>query len=490
MQIHKHLSLFFGLVFSLIITSCSQENSRTPDKSSNQIIKFQWSPTATAQATIRVINENNLPVADASILIGQAIDNPFSGNLVKTNKDGLALAPTAWTNPTSVTIDATKYVRQTLLDLPPGDLIIKMYTSLDASVTTLQGNITGLPVVDGDKQIDYALVMPAFSRLDMLNFSLDLAISPINETISVANRSVEVPINLSLPTQVERYLLFNVTLSKPTYHLNVPFKGKKTFYAASGRFPFKPVVDGLNNNKSFYDLINEFSITGGTLREVNLNSNVVNLDIPAAELQFTGKTNIKAPSFKNDEAVIMVATSDAAQSLIPTDIKRVTSGQSIELNSLSNKPTYIVSALKRQSEMNSDTVGANRLSASFLTTKNYSSTLLPLVENPSVRQNSGYEVTLPNPPTLPSQLNALATTVVISDIVQVDAKTKNYVPRWEIVGLNWQKKVQLPNWPMSNPNNKKRFEINYIASNLKSSVRIDDDIIKSTTHITHASTEY
>lgn len=457
---------------------------------SEPVIKSQWNPMAGSRAMIRVIDENDQPIINASILIGQSVDNPFSGNLLKTNKDGIATAPTDWTNSASVTVDASKYVRQTYVDLPPGDLTVRMSLASDATLTTIQGQITELPVVNGDKLIDYALIMPAFNRSDMLNFSLDLAISPISETISVANRNVDVPTNLSLPTQTERYLLFNVTLTKPVYHLSVPFKGRKTFYAASGRFPFKPVVDGLNSDQSFYDLINEFSITGGSLRDVNLNAPVVNLDIPAAELKFTNKVNLKAPTFKNDEAVVMVAAIEATQSYIPTDIKRVSSGQSIQLNNLAEKPTYIVSALKRQSEIKSDSVGSDRLSASILQSSNYNSLMLPLVENPEIRKNSGYEVTLPQPPSLPSSLNALATTVVISDILQVDAKTKNYIRRWEIVGLNWQKKFQLPNWPLNDPQNKKRFEINFIASNIKASVRLDDDIIKSTTHISHASSEY
>lgn len=483
-----------GVILSLALFSCSNENSASTknNNSANNttVIKSQWTPKSGTQATVRVIDENDKPIVNASVLVGQELNNPFADNLIKTNKDGVAVIPAAWTSEAAVTVDAAKYVRQTLLDLPPGDLTIRMSLAADASPTTLQGEITGLPVVNGDKQIDFALVMPAFSRLDMLNFSLDLAISPITETISVANRNVETPSNLSLPTQSERYLLFNVTLSKPTYHLTVPYKGRKTFYAASGRFPFKPVVDGLNNNQSFYDLINQFSITGGSLRDADLNSSTVNLNIPSAELTFSGSVNVKPPSFKNDEALVIVSTSEVAKSLVPTDIKRATSGQTIQLNTMAGKPVYVVSALKRQSEMNIDAVGADRLSASILPSDKYSSTLLPLIENPSVRQNNGFELTLPNQPTLPAKLNPLATTVVISDVVQTDAKTKNYIRRWEIAALKWKNKIQLPNFPLNDMQSRKKVEVNYIASASTSSVRLDDDIIKSTTHVTHASTEF
>lgn len=490
------VKISLALIGFIYLSACSNSGNDSVSTESivhdtSRIIRSTWSPSQSALRTIKVINELNQALVGAQILVGDSVNSPFVGNFVKTNKEGVATIPASWTKEAHVTIDAAGYIRQTMLDQAPGDLIIKMGRVNNlASSKEVKGNVTELPVENGDGKVDFALVMPTFSRLDMLNFSLDLAISPISETINVANRSVDVPVNLTLPTQTERYLFFNVTLSKPLYSLNLPSSGKRTLYAASGRFPFKQVVDELNNGKSFYDLINSFTLTGGSLREVNLNAPSVNLDIPANELKFSAPISLKAPPAQRDEALIMVATSEIVSSLVPTDLKRTTGGQAVTLNTLPNKPQHIVSVLKRQSEMNSDAVGADRLSASILAAKKYQPILLALVDNPSVRNNSGFEINLPTPPVVPNTLNPLATTAVISDIVNITPQSKTYVRKWEIVGLNWQRKIQLPNWPLAGNQTKKRIEINFIASNTQSSVRLDDDVIKATTHITHSSTEY
>ena len=258
----KLMALSFG--FLLSAAGCSPDKNNTQNQ---DIVRFLWTESITGQAQIKVLNSFGEPIAKARVLIGQAENSPFRGNFLETDQAGTAIIPKEWKNPTSVTVDADGYIRQTLLNQKPGNITLKLNTRYLKQKAELKGQVTQLPVADGDKLIDFGLVMPALSKADILNFDLDQVISPYTDILTVAGQDAPLPSNVSLPKQKEKYF-FNLTVEKPIYRIMAPTLGPKRFYAARGRFPFKPVVDELRAGKPFYELLNYFTLFGGGVRDI------------------------------------------------------------------------------------------------------------------------------------------------------------------------------------------------------------------------------
>ncbi|MBC7466185.1 MAG: hypothetical protein H7256_09340 [Bdellovibrio sp.] len=484
----KLVSASVVLASTLLFWGCSQDKSETP-KTDSQILNERM--RITGQAQIKVVNQYGEPLA-AKILVGSSEGVPFAGNFIQTSSDGVAIIPKQWTSAQHVTIEANGYIRQTLLNQDPANLTIKLNPTYLATRAEVKGEVTSLPVVNGDKLIDFALVMPGMSRGDLLNFDLNSVISPYSDTLTAVGQSNPIPSNVSLPTQKESYFI-GVTLSKPQYRMYTPTYGPKRVYAARGRFVFKDVVKELQNGTPFYELINYFSILGGGIRDITLTGPSTALDIPGTELEFKSTLKVQAPVAAADEVLLVLAASDVASSLIPTDIKKPEQGATLNLSSLSNKPAYIISVKKRKAEFMATTPGADRLTAAIsVYVDNIKPTLLPLVESPTITTANGIEITLPAAP-VTAGINPLAISAAISDLVDVQNgtdKITNVNRRWEILGAGWNAKIQLPNWPLENMASKKRVEINFIGSTTNTSTPLDDSLIQAATHVTHASKDF
>lgn len=479
------------LGLALQITGCSKD--KTENLQTDVVDRVRWAaadPDAAAQ--IKVINAFGEPVANAQVLIGQAQGAPFKGNFLQTNAAGIVAIPKEWNSPAHVTVDAAGFVRQTLLNQKPGNMTLKLSSAYLAQRAELRGQVTQLPVQNGDKLIDFGLVMPALTRADILNFDLDQVISPYTDILSVAGQSSPLPSNVSLPTQKESYI-FNLTISKPVYRLMVPTLGPKTFYAARGRFQFKKVVDKLRDRAPFYELLNDFSILGGGLREAQIVTGQTTLDIPGNELEFSSTVQVQSANSLSDEVLLMLAASDVAGTLIPTDVKKMAPNQNVSLTSMAGKPAYVVSVIKKQSEFMARTSGSDRLSASLSPYKaGEKQTLLPLVENPSIQTAGAYVIQLPAAPAT-AGVNGIAVSATISDLYESqngDAKILSANHRWEVLGLGWGTQIQLPAWPLANMTPTKKIEINFIGSTSSKPVDLDDSIIQSATHVSHSSVDF
>lgn len=487
----KAIFILAVLGLALQLTGCSRPQTETLQ--SEIVDRVRWTAADPDAATqIKVINQFGEPIAGAQVLIGQAQGTPFKGNFLQTNSAGVVVLPKEWTAPAHVTVDAAGYIRLTLLNQKPGNMTLKLNSAYVVPRAELRGQVTNLPVQNGDKLIDFGLVMPALTRSDILNFDLDQVISPYTDTLSVVGQSAPLPSNVSLPTQKESYI-FNLTISKPVYRLLVPTLGPKTFYAARGRFHFKTVVDKLRDNAPFYELLNDFSILGGGLREAQVVAGQTTLDIPGTELQFNTTVQVQSASAQSDEVLMMLAASDVAGTLIPTDVKKLSPNQSVTLTSMAGKPAFVINVIKKQSEFMARTSGADRLSASLLPYKpGEKQTLLPLVANPSIQNAGAFVIQLPTAPTT-SGVNGIALSATISDLYETengDTKITSATRRWEVLGLGWGSQIQLPAWPLANMTPIKKVEINFIGSTAGKPVDLDDSIIQAATHISHSSTEF
>ncbi len=484
-------------VILLALTGCSDNKNKLPENafnSTNSISQISsWAPLAKnqTQPVIQIVNQYNQPISDAKVLIGTAEGSPFKNNLFRSDKNGYIQNLNDWTTTEHVTADAKGFVRQTLLNQPPGLITIKLNPAYFVTTATISGQVTQLPVVNGDKNIDFGIVMSALTRSDFLNFDLGAVLSPVTDIMKVASYSVPVPTNVSLPTQKESYL-FNLTIEKPQYRFFSQTLGARRLFAAAGRFPFKAVVDELRAGKPFYDVINYFDLHGGGIRDVTITNPTTSLDIPGNEFNFTLPITIASPSLNADEVFVALSASEVSGYLIPTGLKKMASNTTATLNALDNKPTFIVNVIKKQSEFSAQTPGADRLSAALLPYKaNAKPSMLPLINDPSVIDSNGYIIKMPTV-TAVTGIFHLAVSAVISDIQvsgSADKSSTSLIRKWEVLGTKWPSEIQLPNWPLDTTN-KKHFEINFIGGTKEQNVNLGDELLKAATHVTHSSSDF
>ncbi len=484
---------FIALLGSvLLFTGCDKDKKDDKSSSASEVVRFKWSQKNTeAQAQITVINQYGEAVAGAQVLIGDSQGSPFRDNFVTSDGSGVARIPVEWVSPASVTVDAKGYIRQTLMNQFPGNITLRLNSAYLAQRAEVKGLVTGLPVVDGDKLIDFALVMPALTKADLLNFDLGQVISPYTDTFSAAGQTGDVPSNVSIPKQKESYFI-GVTLDKPIYRLKVATLGPKKFVAARGRFVFKTVVSELRAGKPFQDLINHFSILGGSLRDATVTGPLTNLDIPGTEMSFSSVIQVNSPAMPADELLMVLATSDVAGVMVPTDVKRVVAGKATALQTLPAKTGYVISVAKKQADFNSTAPGTDRMSASFLPVANSAQKLLPIAGNPSITNSGGYVINLPAAPAAEG-VNALAVSASLSDLVEVKDGAKTVITtvrKWDILGSGWSQQLTLPKWPLETTPNRKRVEVNFIGSSTSKSTNIDDSLIENATHVSHASADF
>jgi hypothetical protein len=267
--------------------------------------------------------------------------------------------------------------------------------------------------------------------------------------------------------------------------------GVQRVFAARGRFPFKDVVDELRNKKKFYDLINYFTISGGGVKDIDVNKSSTQVDLSVKDMNFNVKATVKAPAIRGDETLLAVGVAQMSEYLIPTDVKSLKSGQSMQIAML-DANGMLVSILKKTADLDqSDVAGADRLSAVLIPAANAAPQFLPILANPSLAKNGDMLVQKLNPI---SGVNAIATYSVLSQIqetTQGSQKVKVNKQYWEVYAPQWLEVVSLPEWPEADHiTGKKHWEVNLIGSLNASQVDLGPAMINSATHVTHTSIDF
>ncbi|WP_373997844.1 carboxypeptidase-like regulatory domain-containing protein [Bdellovibrio bacteriovorus] len=477
--------LMMALAVPAVLIGCSKDNKPKKPTSDNVTSLF-WMQEA---QVITITTVDGSPIQNAQILIGDALNAPFSGNFLTTDANGQVAIPAAWTTVESVTVAAPGYVRATYFAQEPGPISFKLRAQPTKTQYEVKGVSSGLPIQDKDGFVDFALVMPAFTKLDMLAFDINNVISPQTDRISAMGQDIDVPANISLPKQSEKYSLFTITLDKPNYRIYYGQQGVNRVFAARGRFPFKSTVDALRDGAEFYELINDFKITGGAVRDIEIKSGQTKLDMPTRELNFTETKAITAPQYRADEMFIAVGIANQSGYMIPTDVKKIAQGKSANLNALTGSDQKVLGVLKRTAEMKS---GNDRMSATLLPfTAGTKPEMLPLIADPTIAADG--EILMPKFNTV-AGVNPIATYSVLSkeeEVQQGGAKVKILQPQWEVYSQNWLERMKLPQWPNDQAiAGKKRWEVNFVGSQTASQAPVGPAMIEAATHVTHSSVSF
>ncbi|WII72345.1 hypothetical protein QJS83_00500 [Bdellovibrio sp. 22V] len=474
--------LMMALAVPALLAGCSKADK--PKKpSENGISGFFWMQETNV---ITIKNIEDQPIAGAQILIGDALNAPFSGNFLTTDAQGQIEIPAGWVDAQAVTIQAPGYIRATYLSQEPGALTVKLRRAPSKTQFEVKGGTSGLPVQDKDGFVDFGLVMPAFTKLDMLAFSIDNVISPQSDRITAVGQDIDVPANISLPEQREKYALFTITLDKPTYRIYYGQSGVNRVFAARGRFPFKSTVDALRGGAEFYELINDFKINGGAIRDIDVKSGQTKLDMPTRELNFTEAKSITAPSLRGDELFLAVGVANQSGYMIPTDVKKIAANQKMNLNTLPGAEPFVLGVLKKTAELKN---GGDRMSVTLLPFSNGTApTMLPLIPDPTMAADG--EILMPKFNTI-TGVNPIATYSILTkeeEVVQGSAKVKILQPQWEVYAQNWIERMKLPQWPNDSAvTGKKRWEVNFVGSQTASQAPVGPAMIEAATHVTHSS---
>lgn len=477
--------LMMALAVPALLAGCS-DNQKTQNQVDSEGLAGLFWQQNTNIISVRTLDDQ--PVANAQILIGDALNSPFSGNFLSTDKNGNVEIPAGWNTDLPVTVQAAGFVRSTYMNQEPGALTFKLRPSVTTTQYEVKGVTSGLPVQDKDGIVDFGLVMPAFSKMALLSFDINNVISPQFDRIEAMGQTIDVPANIALPRQSEKYSLFTITLDKPAYRIYYGNTGVNRVFAARGRFPFKSTVDALRGGAEFYELINSFNINGGAVRDIEVKSGTTRLDMPTRELNFTAKQDVMAPAFRSDEMFIAVGVANQSGYLIPTDVKKIENGKKMGLNTLPGSELMVLGVLKKTAEMKS---GGDRMSATLLPfTAGAAPKMLPLIPNPTLQSG---EILMPKFNTIDG-VSPIATYSVLSkeeEVLQGSAKVKVLNPQWEVYAQNWLERMKLPQWPNEKAlAGKNRWEVNFVGSQTATTAPAGPQMIESATHVTHSSVSF
>ena len=489
-------ALFFGVALALVfLAGCSQNEESSRSLSENLSSNPSILTYREAQAeSLLITDEQNRPLR-AKILIGSRWGTPFKNNFILTDAAGRAALPQDWIEPSSVTVDAPGYIRLTLMNQDPQAFHLQLQPIPKAQIE-LRGLSTGFPSKDFDQKVDFGLLLTGLRKSDVFTFTPDKVISPINDQLSVAGQSFELPSNVALPRQRETYLL-PITIDKPQYRMFYTNQGKQNVFMARGQFPLKEVVDGFQNKKEIFELINLFSIQGGQLKEVQLNSPLIKENFDVNELTFSEKIVFKAPAFSQDQVLIVLSAAEISDSYLPADLKRFKSGETLPLNLFSQKKNVLLGILKNKNEFKGDSEGLDRFSAHLLGSLQSSMRFIPMADNPEVIDTQNFRF---RPPLLPTGLHPLGMSVLISSVDSTPSKFASFdgraqTPRWEVRTLSWSEKLTLPEWPETfsqvdvfAPSQK--IQISFVATTRSLEAKSWNDVLQSATHVSHASKNY
>lgn len=482
--------LMIAPLTAALLIGCSQQNSYISHRGFLPSILSDNHFFDTNVLTIK--SWDGMPISGAQVLIGETLNSPFSGNFLTTNTSGQIAIPTDWTEALPVTVQAPGYVRSTYLSQKPGNLTITLQANKASPIQyEVKGVSQDLPVKNGDDQFDFGIVLPAFSKLDLLAFNLDSIISPNVDKITTLGQEIKIPSNISLPKQSERYSIVNITLDKPLYRTYFPQRGINRMVSLRARFPFKDIVDSLRAGKSFIELINQFKIGGAGIRDINIQNGTAELNIPSSEITMNDQRNVIAPIIRADETFLAVGISKQSGYMLPSDVKTIASGKSQNIALVQNTEQQLLGVVKKTEDLKN---GDDRMSATLLPfTGTANPKMLPLINNPTIL--SANEALLPQVHTIEG-VNPLATYAVISNQVEVNQgpeKVKIMAPYWVVYSSSWLSKVTFPTWPNeTNPGNKgsRRLEVTFIGSQTASHATLGRDMIEAATHVTHSSILY
>lgn len=200
--------------------------------------------------SVRVVEAGGtFPVSGAWVMVGDALDQPFPGNVSTADGNGEAtFTDPALTGTVTVTAGAPGRAYVTYLDVPVDEVVLALPPIGAGPTANIGDDFAGIEVgnglfCSGDGNLDLGFVFPAVPLADVLGSGsvFDIFFSPVNEPLQTPLGDVDVPSNIYAPQQCEIFLNYE----KEFYHLDVPV-GDRSVYGLTLRGPLQAFLDLAN----------------------------------------------------------------------------------------------------------------------------------------------------------------------------------------------------------------------------------------------------
>ncbi len=421
------------LILLLLVSACAENSGQTNLANGEK--------AASLRNEIHIVNEKGQPIANAKVMVGYN-ESAFPNNILITDQNGNVEVPTAWVGEQPLTIMADNYIRTTYLHQAPIAKTFAINPFRTIPSQEVKGITTGYPELKRDDKIDFGLVLQLLPKTAYFQFDLGLFISPDSDVIEVMGSKKNIPSNVSLPDQSERYLFFNIRFNKPVYRTYFHEAGNYELIASHGRFPFKKMLDEFQAGKGFTEVVNLFDFLEGGLHVVTAPGAA---DLAINGFKFQGAQSVKAPAIPVGFSYFASSLQTENNLMYPADVKRLLSNETANLKmSPVSTANLLLAAVAKEEKLEN---GATRLNPSMSiailpfvagTTQTY----LPLISAPVV---AGENITVTPPPA--DGFRKMGTYLSLQD-VKVEMVEQQYHEQvtkvWEIYSDVWESQIRLP----------------------------------------------
>ncbi len=481
-------SILTAILALFLSTGCSPEGalkSGTPS--------FETSGQLKAVAgQVLVADINGAPIADATVMIGLRENVPFPGNVLKTDAAGMVAIPAAWVDAQPVTIEGAGFVRATWMSQAPMSqtptgLALTLRRKSANQRLEFKGKTTGFTNLTKDDWADVGVVFPALRRDQLASLQVTDLISPEMDTIKIMGQTIEIPSNISIPKQDERYY-FTVTLEKPIFRTYLKEARTWKMVATHARFPFEKTVDDLRAGKSFYDVLNYFEFKSATVADISVAGPSTSKDMSIADTKFNAKLDVAAPKFASKYTMLAVSVAENGGLLYPTDVKKLNSGETRRLVAPAGVAGYLVGALR---DTNAPTVGAAADALSAVITPNNQTTRFEFLDLPGAPKPRTGLLVLDPPKASVATVTPAATYATLNKVDKVTSgktqlETKS--PVWDVYSNGWAASMDLPDFP-SKLTGTHRWEVLFGGAPNGTTVQLGPNIIDGLTHISKSAAD-
>jgi len=220
------------------------------------------------------------------------------------------------------------------------------------TVESLNGSVDGFSVRNGDDKIDFGLVIPTLTKAQVMDFNLSYVLSSETSVIRAAGQRINVPSNLSLPKQNERYIFFNVRIDKPEFKLPITTSEPPTeVVALQGSFPFASTVDVLRAGRPLFSVINSFTFSSYSVASVVSPEEALELSVGENDIE--GETVEFTSPFSEDEDFVNLGlnmstnlSENGPSRYFPIDVKTLEESEFLKTDTASDTIPIVVSIPK------------------------------------------------------------------------------------------------------------------------------------------------
>lgn len=477
-------SVFFALALALFTTACSpgfQDKNLGPDG------KIQTSASVVPKAgQILVTDPQGNAVPGATVMIGLRENVPFPGNVLTADSQGSIALPGEWTDAQPVTVEAPGFVRTTWMSQSPTALVLSLRKKVQAQRLELQGKTSGYRNLAKDGWADVGVVFPALRRDQLASLQMTDIISPEVDVLTILGQTIEIPSNISIPKQDERYY-FTITLEKPVFRTYLKESRTWKMVATHARFPFEEVVDDLRAGKSFFDVLNYFEFKSASVEDIAISTPSTKKDMTVTNTKFDALLDVAAPKFAAKYTMLAVSVADNSGLLYPTDVKKLSSGETRRLVAPKGAPGLLVGALRETAAPESGPA-ADALSA--VIAPNNQTTRFEFLDIPGNPKISTGLLVLSPPKT---SVAAVTPSVTYATLNKIDKLTSGKTqlesksPLWDVYSSGWSASMELPEFSgkLTGPH---RWEVLFGGAPNGTKVQLGPNLIDGLTHISKSAT--